>query len=112
MKTGALEDELKINNVPNILVTAVIHGHTSIVQLLVEKAPFLINLPMLETFWTPLMFAAHLGHLSISRILLNHGADPSAKNVLGMTVYDVAQDNIKIILKNVIGDNENIVGNR
>ena len=110
MKTGALEDELKINNVPNILVTAVLHGHTSMVQLLVEKTPLLINLPMLETFWTPLMFAAHLGHLSISRILLNHGADPSAKNILGHNVYDVAQDNIKIILKNVLkgADNENI----
>ena len=43
-----------------------------------------------------------LGHLSITRILLNHGADPNVTNTLGMNVNDVAQDNIKIILKDVI----------
>ena len=48
------------------------------------------------------MLFSSLGHLSITRILLNHGADPNVTNTLGMNVNDVAQDNIKIILKDII----------
>ena len=43
------------------MVTAIIYGNTEILKILVDKAPSMINLPMLETGWTPLMFAANLG---------------------------------------------------
>ncbi len=33
--------------------------------------------------WTPLMFAAKYGHLSIVEFLVTHGADLNVKNIVG-----------------------------
>jgi ankyrin repeat protein len=41
---------------------------------------------------TPLMFAADCGYITIARILLHGGADPSAISSHGLTAHDVARN--------------------
>ena len=84
------------------MVTAVLFESKEILKILIDKAPMLINMPMPDTGWTPLMMAAKLGHLSLTKILLENDADPNAVNALGLTVNDVAQDHIKNVLKGLI----------
>lgn len=54
--------------------------------------PHLKNLNMQDSHGsTLLMVAAAYDHASICRILLNNGADPSIKNIEGMTALDIAK---------------------
>ena len=101
-KNDAIEEEFKGKNGPNLMVTAVLFESKEILKILIDKAPTLINMPMPDTGWTPLMLAAKLGHLSLTKILLENDADPNAVNALGLNVNDVAQDNIKNVLKGLI----------
>ena len=84
------------------MVTAVLFESKEILKILIDKAPMLINMPMPDTGWTPLMFSARLGHFSFTKILLENDADPNAINALGLNINDVAQDNIKNIIKGLI----------
>jgi ankyrin repeat protein len=45
------------------------------------------------TFETPLTEAAKMNHLDMVRLLLDHGADITAKDVTGRTALDWANEN-------------------
>ncbi|MGQ9882184.1 MAG: ankyrin repeat domain-containing protein, partial [Armatimonadota bacterium] len=48
------------------------------------------NIPGSEAGLTPLMIAARYGQVGIVKLLLAHGADPTIKNVRGLTALDFA----------------------
>lgn len=52
-----------------------------------------VNMPALESGWTPLIFAAHHGHREIAQLLLENGANKHAKNKDGETAADMARKN-------------------
>ncbi len=52
------------------------------------------------------MIAALDGHLEIARLLMNSNADITKKNKDGQTAFDLANDEIKGIIKNFIAQNK------
>jgi len=77
---------------PAALAVAVAEQDTEIVTLLLERgADANASFPLggLEGV-TPLMVAAHNGHLEVVKLLAAHGADPSARNAAGSTARDLA----------------------
>ncbi|MDZ7581156.1 MAG: ankyrin repeat domain-containing protein [Deltaproteobacteria bacterium] len=65
------------------------NGHTSIVQMLIEKGAD----PNIQDFdgWTALMKAAYKGNIEIVQILINNGADLNLKNIGGHTALYIAE---------------------
>lgn len=52
--------------------------------------------------WTALHFAAAYGHIAIARLLIEAGADVTIKNNVGLTPIDVAKQNKKIEILEIL----------
>lgn len=68
---------------------AATNGHVAIISLLLEHHAYIDAESPNGT--TPLMMAAHYGTPEAVKLLLEAGADPALKNMLGMTAIDFAQ---------------------
>jgi len=67
---------------------AATNGHVEIMQILLAHHAFIDAESPNKT--TPLMMAAHYGSRDAVKLLLDEGADASAKNELGLTAIDFA----------------------
>lgn len=67
---------------------AATNGHVDIMRLLLEHHAFIDAESPNKT--TPLMMAAHYGSREAVKLLLDEGADVSARNELGLTAIDFA----------------------
>ncbi len=67
---------------------AATHGHLAVMRLLLDENAFIDAQSPNGT--TPLMMAARYGTPEAVRLLLESGADPSIKNVLGLSALDFA----------------------
>ncbi|MEN9538529.1 MAG: hypothetical protein RLZZ126_764 [Pseudomonadota bacterium] len=65
------------------------NGHLEIMRLLLEHHAYIDASSPNDT--TPLMMAAHYGSASAVKLLLEAGADPGIKNMLGLSAIDFAQ---------------------
>jgi len=70
------------------LLQAVVHGHTNIVQTLLEHQAHRNHQE--RDGWSALMFAAHNGHTNIVRLLLSYGVDLGLRTKFGQTAYQLA----------------------
>lgn len=65
------------------------HGHVEIMRLLLDHHAYIDADSPNKT--TPLMMAAHYGTTAAVRLLLDAGADPSLRNMQGLSAIDFAQ---------------------
>ena len=49
--------------------------------------------------FTPLHFAAGLGHAEVAQVLINSGANLSAEDKYGFTALDVAHENVEHVIE-------------
>lgn len=77
-------------------------------MLLAHGAQMDLAPPSPGTEWTPLHWAASGGSLKLTRLLLNYGADPQARDAQGKTAADIAIEREYIAIANLIqiGQNE------
>ena len=75
---------------------AAIKGDVDSVKTLLKTGA---NVNFIAGGWTILMFVAREGHTEIAKILLDNGADPSAKDTNGATALTISAEhgNVKII---------------
>lgn len=67
-------------------------GFTDRVRTMIDQNNSQINL--MRGYGTPLHLAVLWGHPEIVRILLNHGADPSIRNMQGQTALEIAAEQV------------------
>lgn len=77
------------DNCLTALLNACHHGHELVVKLLLEKRTNVDHKDSV-TGWTPLMFAALNGHISVVQALCEYGADTNATNILHQTALEIA----------------------
>jgi ankyrin repeat protein len=68
---------------------AATHGHIAVMQLLLDNDAYIDTESPNKT--TPLMMAASYGTVEAVKLLLDAGADPTLKNVQGLSAIDFAQ---------------------
>ena len=102
----------------NLLTTAILFGHEAILKYLLQDMSISLASDnnnwglSVETGWTPLMFAARLGYLRGVKLLLEYFGSQnvsSIRNALGLSIQDVACDNVKQLL---CTDTENYHGQK
>lgn len=101
LKEGVIDEEENLIQYPCCplpLATAALYGNEGVLGHLAEKSPSWLETPMLETHWTPLMFASSIGNYRAVRLLLDSGANSNTTNVLNMTAQDLANDRVKTLL--------------
>jgi ankyrin repeat protein len=70
---------------------AATHGHIAVMQLLLDNDAYIDAESPNKT--TPLMMAASYGTAEAVKLLLDAGADPTLKNIQGLSAIDFAQRN-------------------
>lgn len=77
------------------LLAAVINGHHKVVEVLLSYDAYVNCRSQEQSDYTPLHFAASMGHLNCAKVLLKYHADIAAKDALGNTPTDLAKRNAK-----------------
>ncbi|XP_014251437.1 ankyrin repeat and KH domain-containing protein R11A8.7-like [Cimex lectularius] len=72
------------------LAVASFCGENEIVEILLQRYPNTLDLPVEKSGMTPLMLAISAGHVETTKLLLKRGASTEVKNSNFQTPYDIA----------------------
>ena len=84
---GGADPNLRTVDDESPLTSAIVWNRPENVRLLIEAGA---DCEQRDSQWSPLMYAAFEGHVSIAKVLLNAGADPNRRDGYGRTAADLA----------------------
>ena len=90
--THGVDVNTRVKDEESLLGAAAAAGQLEVVQLLIGRGARLNN-RTLVTLETPLIEAAQMNRTEIVKLLLDQGADPSARDVMDRTAFDWAREN-------------------